>query len=87
MALVATEMKAAMKAAIVAGLAREFAAVSSTDGYAGISMEQWTKLADAISDIALVVVLELTTKAQVAPGIPTAGSPAAQVTVGPGQII
>ena len=82
MPLVGPAVKAAMKTAIMAGLAREFGAVSSTNGYAGISAEQWEKLADAISDVGLVVVLQIQQNAMVLPGIPTPVGP----TVGPGQI-
>jgi hypothetical protein len=87
MPLVGPAVKAAMKAAIQAGLAREFGDVSSTSGYAGISAQQWEKLADAISDVGLVMVLQIQANAQVAPGIPTAGGPTNQATVAPGKIL
>ena len=45
------------------------------------------KMADAIAAaVAKVIVAELQTNAQVLPGIPTAGSPSAQTSVGPGKI-
>lgn len=87
MALNPAAMKALMTTSIEAGLARNFGDVSGTAGYAGISQAQWAKIADSISDIALVIVAQLTTVAQVAPGIPTAGGPTSQVTVAPGKIV
>lgn len=87
MALNGAALKAKMATSIKAGLARNFSDVSSTAGYGAISEAQWVKIADAVSDIALDIVLAITTQAQVAPGIPTAGGPTNQVTVAPGQII
>jgi len=86
MPLQGSEMKARFQATIHAGLARVFA--SDTDSQADPS---WAKIADAISDIAMDIVTEITTNAQVVPGIPvaTAGSPVAQsgATTGSGKII
>jgi len=87
MALNGPGLKAKMAKSIKAGLARNFSDVSGTSGYSGISEAQWVKIADAVSDIALDIVLAMTTEAQVAPGIATAGGPTNQVTVAPGQII
>lgn len=86
MALDPMSMKDKFKKRIFDSMKREFA-----DKYAPPDVEDsWKKLADALSDIAIDLVQEITTKAQVLPGIPvaTAGSPAAQSgsTVGPGQI-
>ena len=39
------------------------------------------------SGLAKAIVPHIVSMAQVAPGIPTAGSPAAQLTVGPGAIM
>ena len=88
MALVPATMKKDIEAILISAFTREFkdevvANPKATDGH--------KKLAAAISDIANVIVLHLTTLCQVAPGIPvtTAGSPAAQAgtTVGPGKLI
>lgn len=84
MALNGPALKAKMALSIKAGLKRNFSDVSSTAGYAGISEAQWIKIADAVSDIALDIVLALTTQAQVAPGIPTV---AGGTTTAPGKII
>jgi uncharacterized lipoprotein YajG len=90
MALVGPALKAKMKKSIEDGLAREFGDVSATEGYGGVSKAQWSKIASAISDIALDIVEEITTKAQVDAGISvaTAGSPAAHTgaTISPGKI-
>ena len=58
-----------------------------TSSFAGGDAASHKKLAKAIAAaVAKVIVEELTTNALVLPGIPTAGSPAAQVTVAPGKI-
>jgi hypothetical protein len=82
MPLSGTGLKAKMSTSIKAGLARNFGDVSSTAGYAGISAQQWEKIADAVSDIALDIVTAITTEALVNPGIPTPSGP----TTGPGTI-
>jgi hypothetical protein len=88
MPLVASAMKARFKKTIHDGLKRVFSAEASqgTD-YLPIADAQWEKVADAISDIAMDIVTEMTTNAQVAPGIVTAGSPTSHVSVSPGKII
>jgi hypothetical protein len=86
MPLVASEMKAKFQTRIHAGLARVF----SSDHDSQVDA-QWMKIADAVSDIAMDIVTELTTNAEVVPGqaVATAGSPTAQVgtTVSPGKIM
>jgi hypothetical protein len=78
-------MKSALEAAILAGLTRVFESeVSQDSGYAPVAAAQWAKLADAISDIAVVIVLQITTTATVAPGQLTAKG---DVTVTPGVIL
>lgn len=85
MPLQAAEMKAKFESRIHDGLKRVFS--SDTDSQADA---QWAKIADAISDIAMDIVTEITTNATVVPGqqVVTAGSPTAQTgtTVSPGQI-
>lgn len=54
---------------------------------AGADPTTHKKMAEAIAEaVSKVIVEELTMNAMVLPGIPTAGSPASQVTVGPGKI-
>lgn len=80
-------LKAKLKATIHDGLKAQFGGDASKGAdYMAIADAQWEKMAEAISGIALDIVMEITTNAMVLPGIPTAGSPAAQVTVAPGQI-
>ena len=80
-------LKAKMKMTIYNGLKAQFGgAAGQGQQYAPIADEQWQKMAEAISGIAADIVMEIVTNAQVLPGIPTAGSPAAQVTVAPGKI-
>lgn len=90
MPLVGASMKAKFKKTIEAGLAKNFPEVSGTAEYGGVSKEMWSKIADAVSDIAMDIVEEITTNAQVVPGIPvaTTGGPAAQTgaTIAPGSI-
>lgn len=91
MALDRDKLKAKMKQSIEAGMARNFGGVAGTASYGGVSKEQWQKIADAISDIALDVVDAIQKEAEVAPGIPvtTAGGPSNQAgaTVAPGKIV
>jgi hypothetical protein len=81
-------MKKKMEAALIAAFSREFKDEIAQSPTAAASHR---KLAAAISDIAMTIVEELLTSAEIAPGIPvaTAGSPAAQSgsTVGPGKIV
>ncbi len=90
MPLVAPAMKAKFKKSIEAGLAKNFPEVAGTAEYGGVSKEMWTKIADAISDIAMDIVEEITTNAEVVAGIAvaTTGGPAAQTgaTIAPGKI-
>jgi hypothetical protein len=88
-------MKARFQATIAAGLRRVYAQeVAQGKGYPPIAEEQWAKLADAISDIAIDIVNEIQQNAQVVPGqavlIPTTsvpGTPSPGATVTPGKII
>jgi hypothetical protein len=88
MPLVGPVLKQKLQARILSSLSREFKDEIAKNPGAAASH---AKLAAALSDIALDIVLELQTSAQVAPGIPvaTAGSPAAQAgaTTGPGVIL
>ena len=84
MALDPQSMKKKMEAILIAAFTREFASEAGINTQAAASHKRH---AAAISDLALVIVEELLTVAQVAPGIATAGSPSAQVTVAPGKII
>ena len=94
MPLVATAMKAAFEVRIQAGLQRVFsAAASQGQGYDAIAQQQWMMLADAISDIAMDIVIQITTEAQVVPGQQVVGvgggipGPVTGATVSPGSII
>ena len=80
-------LQAQMELRIYAGLKKEFSSAAGKGApYTPIADEHWMKLAKAISGIAADIVLEIVKNAEVTPGIPTAGSPAAQVTVAPGKI-
>lgn len=92
MALVAPSIKAKFKDTIYSGLKREFsAAIARGENYPPIADEFWLKLANAISDIAMDIVDEIHSNAQVVPGqqVATTGSPSAHTgtTVSPGKII
>ena len=78
-------LKAKMKTTIQAGLAKNFGDVSGTSGYGSISAAQWEKIADAVSGIAADIVTEITTNAEVLPGI--AITPIVGPTIGTGQIV
>jgi tRNA A37 threonylcarbamoyltransferase TsaD len=91
MPLQGPSIKAKFKDTIYSGLKREFMqAVSQGQGYPPIADEFWLKLANAISDIAIDMVDEIQSNAQVVPGqqVVTNGGPSSQVgaTVSPGKI-
>ncbi len=81
-------MKAKFQSRIHDGLKRTFG--NDTDSQADA---QWAKMADAISDIAMDIVTELTTNAMVVPGQQIVGvgggipGPVSGTTVTPGQIL
>jgi hypothetical protein len=80
-------LKAKMKDRIHNGLKAQFGgAAGSAGGYDPIADANWVKLAEAISGIAADIVMEITSNAQVNPGIATAGSPGSHVSVSPGTI-
>jgi len=81
MALVAPSIQKQMEAAILSALLSQFGEEAAADP----SSHQ--KIAAAVAEgVTNVIITALTTQAQVLPGIPTAGSPAAQTSVGPGVI-
>jgi hypothetical protein len=80
MALIADKLKKDIEKQLLNALNREFKDSQKADA------DSNKKLAAAISDIALVIVKALQTEAEVLPAIPTAGSPASQVTTAPGRI-
>jgi hypothetical protein len=81
MALVIPAIQKEMEAAIAAALTSQFA----KEGTADPASHQ--KIAAAVAQgVTQVLIKALQTQAQVLPGIATAGSPAAQVTVAPGMI-
>lgn len=80
-------LKAKIKATIHDGLKAQFGGDAAKGAnYSAIADAQWEKMAEAISGIAIDIVTEIVSNAQVLPGIPTAGSPTNQVTVAPGMI-
>lgn len=87
MAMDPAGLKSKMKERIYNGLKAQFGSVAGQgQGYSSVADEQWTKMAEAISGIAADIIMEIQQNAQVAPGIPTVGSPASQTTVAPGKI-
>lgn len=91
MPLQGPEMKQKFQTRIHSGLARVFGSDAAAGaGYPAIADPFWTKLADAISDIAMDVVNEIQQNAEVMPGqaVVTAGGPSSQAgtTVSPGKI-
>ena len=83
MPLVGSAMKSKFKDTIMKGLKASFGGPEAPAD----AEKSWAKLAEAISGIAMDIVDELHNNASVAPGIPTAGSPASQTTVAPGKIL
>jgi tRNA A37 threonylcarbamoyltransferase TsaD len=88
MAMQPSALKSKMKETIYNGLKAQFgSSASKGKNYNPVADEQWQKLAEAISGIAADIIMEIVQNAQVLPGIPTAGSPAAQTSVAPGKIM
>lgn len=88
MAMDPAGLKAKMKDRIYNGLKGQFGGdAAQGSGYSPVADAQWNKMAEAISGIAADIVMEITQNAQVLPGIPTAGGPTNQATVGPGKIL
>jgi len=94
MALNSSAMKAKFKSRIFSGLQRVFQAeVDAAPGYAPIAAASWEKIADAVSDIAMDIVSEMQTNAEVTPGqavtgtfIGTGSGPVTGTTTSPGHI-
>lgn len=81
-------LKSKMKTTIYNGLKAQFGgAAGKGQNYSSVADEQWNKLAEAISGIAMDIIMEIVQNAQVMPGIGTAGSPASQTSVTPGKIM
>lgn len=88
MPLQGPHIKAKFAATIHAGLKREFgASAAKGEGYPPVADEFWLHLANAISDIAMDIVDEIHSNAQVAPGqqVVTTGGPGS--TASPGKIL
>lgn len=81
MPLVIPAIQKEMEAAITAALTTQF----SKEGPADPTSHQKTAAAIA-QGVTTILIKHLQTSAQILPGIPTAGSPVAQVSVGPGKI-
>lgn len=81
MALVVPKITKELEAAILSALLAEYATEAAADP------KSHKKLAAAVAKgVAQVLIKALQTEAEVMPGIPTAGSPAAQTSVAPGKI-
>ena len=100
MAMSASGLKSKIKQTIYDGLKAQFgSAAGKGKDYTSEADQQWEKMAEAISGIAADIVTEITSNAQVLPGISitgvanTVGSPAAQsgpvsgATSSPGKIM
>lgn len=80
-------LKSKMKATIYNGLKAQFSGETGQGtNYTPAADPMWEKMAEAISGIAADIIMEITSNAQVMPGIPTAGGPTNQATVAPGKI-
>lgn len=85
MPMVAKTLEVALMATILSELNSAFSEEAKVNKK---TSENHKKMADALAKaIAKEVVQFLQTQVQVAPGIPTAGSAAAQVTTAPGKLI
>lgn len=80
MPLVAPLIKKKVEAALLAGFTKEFPKEASADP------TSYQRMAAAISEMVPVLIESIVTQAEVLPGIATAGSPPAHVSVAPGKI-
>ncbi len=88
MPLEASSMKAKFKDRIFQSLKREFQSeISKGTGFQPEAEKMLLKIASAVSDIAMDIVQELQTNAQVAPGQAVVTSMGPGSTVSPGRII
>lgn len=92
MPLVASEIKQKFQSRIYAGLQRVFGSEAAEGtNYSPEAERQWQMMADAISDIAMDLVTEIQTNAEVVPGqaVVTNGSATTQAgtTISPGKIL
>lgn len=93
MALVGSAIKAKFRNTIYNGLKRTMSeAASRGEGYPAVADPFWDKLADAISDIAMDLVDEIHSNAQVTPGqavtgTSVSGGPVTGQTASPGKIL
>jgi hypothetical protein len=84
MPMVAAKLQSAIETRIYNALSKEFEEEGKKNKEA---KKAWKRQAKVISEIALDIVDFLMMDVQVAPGIPTAGSPAAQATTAPGKLM
>lgn len=81
MPLVAAIIQKEMESSIMSALSAEFANEASAD------VSSHKRIASAVAKgVTTTLIKALQTQAQVLPGIPTAGSPASQISVGSGTI-
>lgn len=80
MPLVAPLIKKKVEQALISGFQKEFPKEAAADP------SSYARMAAAISELVPVLIEAIVTQAEVLPGIPTAGSPAAQVSVSVGKI-
>jgi len=81
MAIVLQQMQSDLEKSIFIALSKEFAKESAADP------ESNKKLAAAIAKGVAIGLAKAFVSAEVAPGIPTAGSPISQVTTAPGKLL
>jgi hypothetical protein len=84
MAMVPTVIGKLVEAAVIAELTSQFGEIQATNETV---MAQWVKQAKVHGAAAEALIKAILAMGQVAPGIATAGGPAAQVSVSPGKII
>jgi len=83
MSLSKDKLKGDIKTRVFNSLKANFTEVSGTKGYDPIVLGWWDKLAEAVSDIAIDIVDNIQSDAEVQPGIMTANM---DVTSSPGKI-
>jgi hypothetical protein len=83
MAMIPKQIAKIVEDKVFTALNAEFGSLTSTNEDVS---EQWRKQAKIHAAAAEAIIQAILSMGQVAPGIPTAGGPASQVTIAPGKL-
>ena len=81
MALDKQRLKSKMKERMLNSFKDNFAYIRNTPGYSGVADDWWEKASDTISDIAMDIIDEIVSNADVVKGVPVGPAPIAPIGV------